>query len=139
MERRWTARLVERAGTMHVTDRVFHREGQPVGDFRKAWASACVTAGLFHVVVADAAGTEKKIPDRLFHDLRRTAVRNMIRAGVDPAVAMKISEHRTRAVFDRYNIISEDDLRVAMQRTSYYVDTLPTTRTGPALLRSVGR
>ena len=111
IERRWQAReYLTREKVTAISPHVFHEAGVPVGDFRKAWASACETA---------------KVPGRLFHDLRRTAVRNMIRAGVPQTVAMSISGHRTVSMFNRYNITSNDDKREALIRTEAHLAAIP--------------
>ena len=81
-----------------VTRFVFHRKGKQIRRFDKAWNSACA---------------EAKVPGRLVHDFRRTAVRNMVERGVPERVAMMISGHRTRSIFDRYHIVSKKDLREA--------------------------
>lgn len=78
---------------------VFHRRGKPVGDFRKVWEAACTKAGL---------------TGRLVHDLRRTAARDFRKAGVSEGEIMKLCGWKTRAMFDRYNIIDAADLRSAV-------------------------
>ena len=122
---------------------MFHRGGERIRDFRGAWATACIEAGLYRVAGTNPDGSERRVPALLFHDLRRSGVRNMMRAGVRERVAMEVSGHKTRAIFDRYNITSEDDLRDAMKRTSAYVNAQPAesnvTRLRPAAAAGTGR
>jgi len=108
-----------------------------VGDFRKAWATACCKAGIGELlcpnceIAVDAqhkcakcshSWTREalKYVGRVFHDFRRTAVRDMVRAGVPETVAMSISGHRTRSMFDRYNITDERDRRQALRAMQEY-------------------
>ena len=97
IERRWRARKVRQTLAQHV----FHQDGHPLGDFRRPWLMACRKAGLGH---------------RWFHSLRRSAARNMSLQGIPEKVIMSIMGHKTRVMFDRYNIITESDQRAYAKR-----------------------
>jgi integrase len=139
IERRWDAREYQTAdGRPAISQFVFHLDGRPVGNIRRAWASACIAASLAKPKLDEngnpvtvSVNDKKKtvmLPSRLFHDLRRSGVRNMVRAGVREGVAMTISGHRTRSVFDRYNITSDDDLREAVKQTANHLAAQSTDR-----------
>ena len=82
---------------------VFQRNAKPITSIIKAFKAGCRAAGY---------------PGRIPHDLRRSAVRNLVRSGIPESVCMKLTGHRTRSVFERYNITSADDLRDATSRLS---------------------
>jgi integrase len=89
-------------------------KGKRITTFIKAFRAACTKAGC---------------PGRIPHDLRRTAVRNLVRAGIPERVAMQMTGHKTRSVFERYNIVSECDLIDAAKKLNAMQSLLPD---GPA-------
>ena len=100
LAQREVTRTLQRDGVL--TPWVFHRaDGSRIQTFRKAWRTACRQAGC---------------PGRIFHDLRRTAVRNLERAGISRSVAMKMVGHKTEEMYRRYAIVSENDLSRAAQQ-----------------------
>jgi integrase len=117
--RKELAEIIERARETRRPDCVFvfHEDKKPIGDFRKSWRNACVAAGLGYFEKIGEGRTAKKIYHGLVpHDLRRSSVRNMLADGIREKVAMELSGHKTRSVFDRYHIVSEDDLAEACDR-----------------------
>jgi integrase len=107
LKRREAARSFESSKDVtQLSEYIFHRgDGLPVGDFKKSWRTATKAAGL---------------SGRIFHDLRRTAVSDMIDAGVPQSTAMAISGHRTISVFLRYAISSDDAKTEALEKTAAY-------------------
>ena len=90
---------------------VWHRNGREIRNIVKAWKNACAAAGC---------------PERLFHDFRRTAVRNLERAGVPRSVAMKITGHKTEAVYRRYAIVNERDVAEGLEKLDVFLRSGPT-------------
>ncbi len=108
IERRWNARDYPLpAGASGVSVYVFHVGGQQIKYWwlNEEWSKARTAAGL---------------PGKLFHDLRRTAARNMVRGGVPEEIAMKVTGHRTRSMFNRYNIASLEDKLDAIKKARAY-------------------
>jgi integrase len=104
------ARTVMTATGPAVADLVFHRDGRPVVDFRDAWTKACAAAGL---------------PGLLFHDFRRSAVRNLENAGVPRKIAKSITGHLTDSTYERYMIVKTDDQRAAFARVEAGFAAIP--------------
>lgn len=113
--------MAVQAKTDRIIPHVFHRDGAPIKCFRGSWVAACKAAG---------------VPGRIFHDLRRTAVRNLERAGVPRSVAMKLTGHKTEAVYRRYAIVSDADLRAAADKLAAMAETAMGTITGTVTMLS---
>src|SRR4051812_18222992 len=105
IERRSSARQFNVDSLVRMSELIFHRGGGPIREFRKSWATACRLAGV----------------RRLFHDLRRSACRNMVVAGVAQVTAMQLSGHRTDSMFRRYAIVAENDMRAALRMTQNHL------------------
>ena len=98
-QHKWTKQVQRTIGAIVPT--VFHREGQPIKYFRGTWDTACVKAGN---------------PGAWFHDLRRSAVRNMERAGVSRSVAMEVTGHKTESIYKRYAIADVVSLEEGLKK-----------------------
>ncbi len=112
-QRAHTTAVERRLG--QVIPHVFHRDGRPIGDFHKTWYAAIERAayqggGPVRTLVRPG------LVGRLVHDLRRTAVRNLERAGVSRSVAMKLTGHKTESVYRRYAIVAEQDLKEGVEK-----------------------
>ncbi|MGB8685293.1 MAG: site-specific integrase [Candidatus Binatus sp.] len=105
--------VIERAAARQIPSlpNVFHRDGAPVGLFRKSWATALDAAGL-------KEGT-------LVHDLRRCAARNYVRAGISETVVMKLTGHKTPSIFRRYNVTDEQDIADAGVKLDTFINAQP--------------
>lgn len=127
IEKRWELRKYKNAdGVDAVSQYVFHCDGQPIGDIRKAWATACRRATALYketkgkqgaiLSKADEDGTER--PIKLYHDFRRTAYLHMLEQGVAEATARTIVGHKTDAMAKRYQITPLRQKEEALSRLS---------------------
>jgi integrase len=140
--RRELADAVQKERGMVVTY-VFNRNGDPIRHFGRSWISACIKAGLGREVrepdKEDAKGNVVKkgrVVERLAfkipHDYRRSAARNLSRAGVPERVIMQLCGWKTRSVFDRYRIVAERELAEGLAKLAA---TPPAAAAKVALIR----
>lgn len=99
---------------------VFFKRGKRIRRFDKAWRKACIQVGLGRTERTEEG--RLKYVGRIFHDLRRTGVRNMIRAGISETVAQRISGHKSNSVFKRYDITSKSDLDNAGRKLGKHIE-----------------
>ena len=104
-----------------ATRSLFGADQRPKKSFRRAWRGACLSAGL---------------PGRIPHDFRRSVVRNLERAGVTRSVAMELVGHRTKSVYQRYDIVAERDLMDGIARYAARLGTSGAAETSRRSLRS---
>jgi integrase len=125
IDRRRKAREYVTLSGVGISAHVFHRNGRPINRtiFGKRWRRACVRAGLGQRV-KDEKGVVRYV-GRHFHDFRRTAARNMIRAGVPQSIAMRVTGHDTEAMFRRYDIADDRDKAAALAAARQFVERQP--------------
>jgi integrase len=119
MKRREQARLLTtKDGDVRVVEHVFHRDGQPIADYRDAWFKACKAAGFTYADPArldPKTGKPREYVSKLLYDCKRSAIRNLVRNGVPERIALDVAGIKTRAILDRYNISSDQDKRAALE------------------------
>lgn len=123
-ERRRTEQLERETG--QIIPWVFHRAGEGIRYFRRRWMSACKAAG-FAVRHRRKDGRVVWLPTRIPHDFRRTAVRNLERAGVPRSAAMAMVGHKTESIYRRYAIVDAGVLRDAASKIDNAAGTIPGT------------
>jgi integrase len=106
IERRKAARRVEENGTVRMAEFIFHRDGRPVGCFKKAWKTACRKAD---------------VPGTLYHDLRRSFVKNGTDAGVRTSLLMRAGGWATESMIKRHQISVDEEVRAAMEQTEKHL------------------
>jgi integrase len=116
-QRKRTSSLEQEQG--RIIPWVFHRRGEPIVSFLKAWKKACRAAGVPHLIP---------------HDLRRTAVRNLERAGAPRGDAMKLVGHRTESIYRRYAISDEVSLKAAVEKLSRLHETQEDQQAEPKVI-----
>lgn len=116
-QQRVSAKEIQRQKHMIVQHVFFHRPFTKAGVFGHLSGHRISECGFYQAW--RRARTAAGCPGRIPHDFRRTAIRNMVRAGIPERVAMKLSGHKTRSVFDRYNVVSDGDLRDAASRLGH--------------------